>query len=309
MTTPKKLIIVGSGPAGLTAAIYAARANLQPIIIEGTNPGGQLMYTSLVENWPGEKSIMGPALMMKMREQAQSLGTTFISETVSQVDFKNKPFTIITDRNTMLQAHAVIIATGANPKRLNIPGEAEYWGKGVTTCAVCDGAFYKDKKVVVVGGGDTAMEDASFLRKFTDDITIIQITDKLSASFAMQQRVIKDPDISIIYNSAVTAFKGNGSHVQSLVITNKLTGKTSELMADGVFTAIGLSPNTQAFKGHIDLDEWGYIKARNETKTSVDGVFVAGDAHDFRYRQAITAAGSGCMASLDAEHYLQDLLK
>ena len=306
MTTPKKLIIIGSGPAGLTAAIYAARANLQPLIIEGANPGGQLMNTSLVENWPGEKSIMGPALMQKIREHAQSFGTEFLTESVSRVDFTKKPFTLWTNRGTELKAHAVIIATGATPKRLGVPGENEYWGKGVTTCAVCDGAFYKDKKTVVVGGGDTAMEDASFLKKFTKDITIIQIGEKLSASHAMQQRVINDPDIKIIYNSSVSTFKGDGKHVQQLTITNKKTGQTTQMPVDGAFIAIGMDPNTAPFKGQIDLDAWGYIKVHKETKTSVEGIFVAGDAHDFRYRQAITAAGSGCMASLDAERWLSE---
>ncbi len=305
----KKLIIIGSGPAGLTAAIYAARANLQPLVIEGSTPGGQLMNTSLVENWPGEKSIMGPKLMMNMKEHAQSLKAEFLAQTVTKVDFTKRPFTLGTDRNQELQTNALIIATGANPKKLGVPGEQEYWGKGVTTCAVCDGAFYKDKKVVVVGGGDTAMEDASFLKRFTKDVTILQLLDKLTASHPMQQRVLNDPDIKIMYNSSVTAFQGDGNHVTEVTITNKQTNEQSTIPIDGAFIAIGLQPNTSPFQGQIALDDWGYIQTSNHTKTSVEGVFVSGDAADYRYRQAITAAGSGCMAALDAERYLSKTLQ
>lgn len=304
MSESRKLIIIGSGPAGLTAAIYAARANLHPLVIEGSNPGGQLMNTSLVENWPGEKSIMGPKLMMQMKDHAQSFNTEFLSESITKVDFSKQPFTIWTDRDKELQAESIIISTGASPNRLKVPGEDEYWGKGVTTCAVCDGAFYKDKKVVVVGGGDTAMEDASFLKKFTKDITIIQILDKLSASYAMQERVINDPDINIIYNSTVSEFKGDGQKVQEITIKDVKTNELTNMAIDGVFIAIGMTPNTAPFEGHIELDKWGYIKVNNHTKTSIEGIFAAGDAEDYRYRQAITAAGAGCMAALDAERYL-----
>lgn len=304
MSDSRKLIIIGSGPAGLTAAIYASRANLKPLIIDGKQPGGQLMTTSIVENWPGEKSIMGPALMQKIREHAQAFGTEFLSESIVKTDFTKRPFTLWTDRDKELKADAIIIATGSTPKRLGVPGEDEYWGKGVTTCAVCDGAFYKDQKVVVVGGGDTAMEDASFLKKFTNDITIIQIEDKLTASHAMQQRVINDPDIKVIYNSSVTEFKGDGQRVSEIALKNKKTGETSSMSVNGVFIAIGMKPNTQPFKGQIDLDEWGYIPVTDQTKTSAEGIFVAGDAHDYRYRQAITSAGTGCMAALDAERWL-----
>ncbi len=302
-----QLIIIGSGPAGLTAAIYAARANLKPVVIEGAQPGGQLMGTSIVENWPGTKSIMGPKLMIDMKEHAQGLGTEFLSGSITSVDFKNKPFAVTTDRDKKLQAKAIIIATGSSPNRLKVKGEDEYWGKGVTTCAVCDGAFYKDKKVVVIGGGDTAMEDASFLKKFTKDITVIQILDKLTASHAMQQRVLKDPDIKVLYNSTVSEFEGDGKHVKQITITNQKTGESEKMSIDGVFLAIGMSPNTKPFSGHIELDKWGYLKVRNNTITSVEGVFGAGDVEDYRYRQAVTAAGSGCMASLDAERYLAQL--
>ncbi len=305
--TIHNLIIIGSGPAGLTAAIYASRANLKPIIIDGQTPGGQLMKTSIVENWPGEQSIMGPKLMMTIRDHAKAFGTEFISESVTKVDFTNKPFTIWTDRNTELNAHAIIIASGATPNRLDVPGEDEYWGKGVTTCAVCDGAFYKDKNVAVVGGGDTAMEDASFLKKFTNKITLIQNMDKLTASYAMQQRVINDPDITIIYQSTVTKFDGDGSLVKQITVTNKSTGEEKNLPVDGVFIAIGMTPNTAPFQGQIELSNYGYVSVTDHTKTSVSGVFAAGDVEDDRYRQAITAAGSGCMAALDAQRYLDGI--
>lgn len=304
--TTEKLIIIGSGPAGLTAGIYASRANLNPLIIEGKNPGGQLMGTSHVENWPGHKSILGPNLMMNIKDHAKHFGCRFMAHEIVKVDFSQRPFTLWTNRDKELKAHAVIIATGASPNRLHVPGEAEYWGKGVTTCAVCDGAFYPDKNVLIVGGGDTAMEDASFMTKFTKKITIVQIEDRLTASHAMQKRVLEDPDIKIIYNSTVTEFKGNGSHVTSVNVINKKTGQTEEMAFDGVFLAIGLKPNTQAFKGHIDLNQWGFVTVTNHTNTSVPGVFACGDVEDYRYRQAITSAGSGCMAALDAEKFLHE---
>ena len=303
----KKMIIIGSGPAGLTAAIYSARANLNPLIIEGSTPGGQLINTSLVENWPGEKSIMGPQLMMKMKEHAQSLKAEFLSESVTKVDFSKKPFTIWTDRDKELKAESVIVATGANPKKLGAPGEDEYWGKGVTTCAVCDGAFYKDKKVVVIGGGDTAMEDASFLKRFTKNVTVIQIMDKLTASHAMQQRVLNDPDITVLYNSTVSEFHGDGSHLTEITITDQKSQEQTKMAVNGAFLAIGMNPNSTPFQGQLDMDKWGFVKVENHTKTSVDGVFAAGDVEDFRYRQAVTAAGAGCMAAFDAERYLEQI--
>lgn len=306
-STIHNLIIIGSGPAGLTAGIYASRANLNPLIIEGKNPGGQLMGTSHVENWPGNKSILGPTLMMQIRDHAKHFGTQFLSEEVAQVDFSQRPFTIITNRGKQLRAHCVIIATGAIPNRLGCPGESEYWGKGVTTCAVCDGAFYPDKNVLIVGGGDTAMEDASFMTKFTNKITIVQNLGHLTASAAMQKRVLENPDIKIIYNSTVSEFKGNGQHVSSVIIQNQKTGLQDELPIDGAFLAIGLRPSTEIFKGQLDLNKWGYIEVKNHTNTSIPGVFAAGDVEDYRYRQAITSAGSGCMAALDAERYLKDL--
>lgn len=308
MEEVRKLIIIGSGPAGLTGAIYAARSNLKSLVIDGDEPGGQLMGTSYVENWPGEKSILGPKLMMNMREHAQHFGTEFLSENVTKVDFSKKPFTLWTNRDKELKAHAIIIATGATPKRLIVPGENEYWGKGVTTCAVCDAAFYPNKEVLIVGGGDTAMEDASFMKKFTKKITVVHILDKLTASHAMQEYVINDPDVNIIYHSTVTEFHGNGNHVTGVTITNHKTGEKIKKDIDGVFIAIGLTPNTKPFKSHVACDNWGYIKVSNHTNTSVEGIFAAGDVHDYRYRQAITSAGAGCMAALDAERYLKDIL-
>lgn len=303
--TVHNLIILGSGPAGLTAAIYAARGNLKPLVIDGAIPGGQLLGTTYVENWPGEKSILGPTLMQNMRDHAQHFGTQFLSETVVKVDFSKKPFTLWTDQNTQLQAHAVIVATGAVPNKLGCPGEKEYWGKGVTTCAVCDGAFYVDKKVLVVGGGDTAMEDASFLKKFTKNVIIVQIEDKLTASHAMQQRVLNDPDITIMYNSTVTEIRGDNNHVTGVTITNQKTNEVATMPIDGIFVAIGLRPSTEIFKNQLAMNDYGYLQVENNTKSSVDGVFIAGDVADYRYRQAITAAGNGCMAALDVERYLK----
>lgn len=308
-STIHNLIIIGSGPAGLTAGIYASRANLKPLIIEGKNPGGQLMGTSHIENWPGNKSILGPTLMMNIKDHAKHFGSSFLGEEIVKVDLSQRPFTLWTHRNKELKAHSIIIATGSIPNRLNCPGESEYWGKGVTTCAVCDGAFYPDKRVLIVGGGDTAMEDASFMTKFTDKITIVHILDKLTASAAMQARVINNPKINIIYNSTVTEFKGNGSHVNQAIITNKITNETQTLDIDGSFLAIGSRPSTNIFQGQLELDAWGHVKVTNHTNTSVPGVFAAGDVKDFRYRQAITSAGSGCMAALDAERYLAEILE
>jgi thioredoxin reductase (NADPH) len=302
-----KLIIIGSGPAGLTAAIYAARANLEPIIIDGDEPGGQLVKTTYVENWPGEKSILGPKLMTNMRDHAKHFGTQFIAGSVTKVDFSKTPFTLTVNDTTTLQGHAVIIATGATPKRLGVPGEDDYWGKGVTTCAICDGAFYRDKKVVIVGGGDTAMEDASFLKKYTNHITIVHILDKFTASHAMQQRIINDPDINVIYNSTVTEIHGDGQHVTAVTISNQKDGRTNKLDVDGVFVAVGLNPNSAPFKDCISCNKGGFIELHDQTRTNIEGVFVAGDVHDYRYRQAVTAAGAGCMAALDAERYLSSM--
>lgn len=300
------LIIIGSGPAALTAAIYAGRALLNPLVIEGDNPGGQLMGTTMVENWPGNISISGPELMNNMKEHAAYYGAQFMQDAVSSVDFSQRPFTITTARGTVLKSRCVIVATGATHNRLTCPGETTYWGKGVSVCAVCDGFFYKDKKVVVVGGGDTAMEDASFLSKFTNQITIVQILDHLTASEPLKKRILDNPTITIHYNSTVSSIEGDGSRVTGAHITNTKTGQTMQLEADGIFTAIGLKPNTHMFSGQLALTDYKYIQVTEHTKTSIPGVFVAGDVADSRYRQAISAAGSGCMAALDAEKYLKN---
>lgn len=301
------LIIIGSGPAGLTAGIYASRASLKPLIITGKNPGGQLMGTTIIENWPGSLGITGPALMAQMQEHATHFGSILLEESVAHIDLKKRPFSITTDKETTLTADSIIVATGASPKRLNCPGEEEYWGKGVTTCAVCDGAFYKDRPVVIVGGGDTAMEDASFMLNFTKKITIVHILDALTASVAMQQRIINNPDITIMYQSTISQIRGNGSHITHAVITNQITKKSHEIALDALFVAIGLNPNIGPFKGQLTLNQLGFIEVKNGTQTSIPGVFVAGDVADYRYRQAITSAGAGCMAALDAERYLKAL--
>ncbi len=304
--TIEKLVIIGSGPAGLTAGIYAARAALSPLIIEGHEPGGQLMTTTYVENWPGESRILGPELMKNMRDHATHYKARFLTDTITNVDLSQKPFTLTTRREKVIHTHSLIIATGATPKRLRCPGENTYWGKGVTTCAVCDGAFYKDTEVVVVGGGDTAMESASFLTNFTDKITIVHILPALTASQAMQERVINNPKIKIIYNSTVTEIKGSDKKVTGVLITNQQTKETSQLNAGGVFIAIGLTPNTYLFKNQLEMNDYGYLLLKSHTATSVPGVFAAGDVADSRYRQAITAAGTGCAATLDAERYLKE---
>ncbi len=299
------LIIIGSGPAGLTAAVYASRAFIQPLVIEGNKPGGQLMSTTLIENWPGHKSILGPELMMNKREHAEHFGARFIPGSVESVDFSQRPFTITTNKGAHFLTHSVVIATGASPNTLKCPGETDYWGKGLSTCAVCDGAFYPNKEVIIVGGGDTAMEQALFMSKYTQKITIVHILPKFTASPVMQQRVLEKPFIKVIYSSTITAVEGDGTAVKQVVITNQETKQASSVPADVLFLAIGQRPNTAPFKGQLELDDYGYIVLKKGTLTSVPGVFVAGDVADYRYRQAIVSAGSGCMAALDAQSYLE----
>jgi thioredoxin reductase (NADPH) len=301
----EKIIIIGSGPAGLTAAIYASRAGLNPLVIEGKKPGGQLMSTSYIENWPGNQRILGAELMMNMRAHAEHLKTRFVAGEVIKTDLSKAPFTLWTNRNEEFSTSALIIATGSTSRKLGCPGEEEYWAKGVSTCAVCDGAFYPGKKVIIVGGGDTAMEDASFMSNITNDITVVHIHDKLTASHSMQERVLHNKAINVIYNSTVTAIKGDGNHVTHVEITNKQTGETVTKEAGVVFIAIGLLPNSAPFKGFLKTNDYGFITTFNEsTATSVPGIFAAGDVVDFKYRQAITSAGTGCKAALDAEHFL-----
>ena len=299
-----ELIIIGAAPAGLTAAIYAARARLNPLVISGPKPGGQLMGTTYIENWPGMPSILGPELMANLRQHAAHFGTTFLDETVTKVDFSQRPFTLWTQHETRLQAASVIVATGANARSLNCPGENEYWGKGVTTCAVCDGAFYHNVPVVIVGGGDTGMESALFMTKFTDQITLVQNQAQLTASKIMQERVLKQPQIKLLYQHTVTKIIGDGQHVTGIELQDQVTHQHQTLPTQAVFIAIGFQPNTQLFQGQLAVDQWGYLQTTAEVFTSVPGVFAAGDAVDFKYRQAITAAGTGCMAALAAERFL-----
>ncbi len=299
-----KVVIIGAGPAGLTAGIYAARANLNPVIIEGPKPGGQLMGTTVVENWPGSESIMGPELMINMQNHTKKFNVTTLSGSVTKVNLSEKPFTVTIDNQKEIQAHSIIIASGATPNRLNCPGEQEFWGKGVSTCVTCDGAFYKDQDVVVVGGGDSSMEGASFLNRNGNRVTIVHIGEKLSASHAMQERVLNNDSFNIIYNSTVSAIHGKDGKIVGVTITNVTTKQTQELKTTGVFLAIGLKPNTDIFDGKLDRTKFGHIQVTDLVKTSVPGVFACGDVQDPKYRQAIVSAGFGCIAALEAERYL-----
>lgn len=301
----EKIVILGSGPAGLTAAIYASRAGLKPLVIDGAIPGGQLMSTTYVENWPGELSILGPNLMENMRKHAIHFGARFLSQDIVNVNLLQNPFELKTNKGLIIEPKALIISTGALSKLLNCPGENQYFAKGVSTCAVCDGPFYKDKNVVIVGGGDTAMENALFMANYASKITIVHILSEFTASKIMKDRVLANPKVNVIYNSTVTEIGGNQNQVTHVVITNQLSKETSNLLTDGVFISIGLNPNTYLFKNQLELDHIGYIKTKNNTKTSINGVFAAGDVCDPHYRQAITSAGSGCMAALDAQRYLE----
>jgi thioredoxin reductase (NADPH) len=301
----EKLVILGSGPAGLTAGLYAARAGLHPLLLDGHNPGGQLIRTTNVENWPGEIKILGPTLITNLRNHARHFGTRFLSQTATQVDLHTSPF-IVKTKTTSISTDALIIATGATSKQIHCPGEQEYWNKGVSVCAICDGVLFKDQRVIVVGGGDTALENALFLTNFTNTITIVQNLSTLTASKPMQDKVVNNPAITIIYNSKVTRICGDGEQVTKVVITNQHSHATSELPAKAVFIAVGLIPNTALFKDQLELTDYGYIKLKDYTSTSINGVFAAGDVADSRYRQAITSAATGCMASLDAERYLKE---
>ncbi len=300
----RKLVIIGSGPAGLTAAIYGSRADLAPLVFMGTKYGGQLMMTSDVENFPGfSDPVMGPDLMEKMKSQAERLGAELVQDDVVKVNFKVFPFEVYT-ATSMVRALSVIVATGANPRRLNLESERKLMGKGVSNCAVCDGFFFRGKKVAVVGGGDTAMEEATFLTKFATSVQVIHRRSELRASAALRKEAFANPKISFIWDTAVEEVLGEG-RVEGVRLRNLDSGKKSDLKVDGLFVAIGYDPNTSIFRGQLELDEKGYAKVKNETETSVPGVFVAGEAHDFRYRQAITAAADGCKALLDAEKFVK----
>ena len=306
------LIIIGSGPAGYTAAIYAGRANLKPLVIAGQNaggaPGGQLMLTSDVENFPGfPEGIQGPDLMDKMRGQAERFGATVITQDVTKVDFKKKPFSLETGSGKTYAARSVIIATGAAAKWLGLESETKLRGHGVSACATCDAAFFRDQRVVVVGGGDSALEEALFLTRFAGHVTVVVRRDSLRASQIMQDRAQKNKKIDFLWNSEVLEINDPAAgRVTGVVIKNSQDNATSEFKTDGVFIAIGHQPNTAVFKGALKLDRVGYLVTTDIVKTSVEGVFAAGDVHDHRYRQAVTAAGFGCAAALEAQRWLED---
>lgn len=304
-----KIIILGSGPAGLTSAIYTARANLSPVLIHGPLPHGQLSTTTDVENFPGfPNGIMGPELMTLMEEQAKKFGTEVIQTTIDAVDLSKRPF-ILSSGNERFSCDALIISTGANPKYLGIPGERELLGFGVSTCATCDGAFFKERVISVVGGGDSACEEAIFLSRFGSKIQLIHRRDQLRASKIMQQRVLEHPKITVLWNKEVKEIKGDQNDgVSTVVLFDNVKKKTEEIKTDAVFMAIGHTPNSQLFKNMLDMDENGYLlTASDSTKTKIPGVFACGDVKDHVYRQAITAAGSGCMAAIEVERWLESV--
>jgi len=300
------VIIIGSGPAGYTAAIYAARANLSVLMLQGYQVGGQLMLTSDVENYPGfEEGILGPPMMEKFEAQARRFGTEVIPEDVISIDFNKRPFKVTTDSGEY-QARAIIISTGASAKWLGLPSEQRLQGRGVSACATCDGFFFKKKDVAVIGGGDTAMEEATFLTRYANHVTVIHRRDKFRASKIMQDRAFKNPKISVIWDTEITEVLGE-NEVTGLRLHNVKTGEESTLPVQGFFLAIGHQPNTDLFKGILDMDKVGYIVPVEHTMTNIPGVFAAGDVTDHRYRQAVTAAGDGCRAAIDAEHWLESL--
>lgn len=298
------VIILGSGPAGLTAALYTARAGLSPLILEGPTPGGQLIRTSFVKNWPGIPSILGAQLMVNLKEHAQKVGALFINEIATAIT-PGTVCTIITTKQE-LRAKAVIIAVGSGARLLGCPGEQEYWGKGVTICAICDGALYRDKPVIIVGGGDTAMEDAALMTKFTDQITIVHQLDTLTGSNTLQKPIVTNQKITIKYQSTISNITGERNQVTHATIKNIKTGHEEILATAAVFLAIGSKPNTDFLRGTVELSSYGHVKTQNlSTVTSQSNIFACGDAVDYRYRQAITASAGGCMAALDAQHYLE----
>jgi thioredoxin reductase (NADPH) len=302
----RKVVIIGSGPAGLTAALYSARANLKPLLIEGLEAGGQLMLTTMVENWPGfEHGIMGPDLMTEMRKQAERFGTEVLQTNVTAVDLQKRPFTITLADKQRITTDALIIATGASARWLDIGSDRKLSGHGVSTCATCDGYFFRGKPIAVVGGGDTAMEEAIYLTRFASKVIVIHRRDTLRASKVMQDKAFANPKIEFLWDSEIAEVNDvSKGEVTGITVRNLKTGALTQVPLDGVFIAIGHTPNTSLFKGQIDLDANGYIVTRTGTTTNVPGVFAAGDVQDHIYRQAITAAGSGCMAAIDAERYL-----
>jgi thioredoxin reductase (NADPH) len=303
--TSYEVIIIGSGPAGYTAGIYTSRAKLRTLVVSGTLPGGQLMTTSEVENYPGfPTGIFGPELMMNMRQQAERFGSTVVDDEVISVDFKQRPF-IITTHSQIYKAESVVICTGASPRKLGIEAEVQFAGRGVSYCATCDGPFFKGEDIVVVGGGDTAIEEATFLTKFGKSVKIVHRRNSLRASKILQDKAFENPKIQFLWNSIVADIKG-GKKIADVIIKDISNGKELEVPAGGLFVAIGHEPNTAIFRGQVEMDDKGYIILKNQTQTSVEGVFAAGDVHDHRYRQAVTAAGFGCMAALDVEKWLTE---
>jgi len=301
-----ELVIIGTGPAGLTAAIYASRANLNPIVFEGHEPGGQLTTTTDVENFPGfPEGVSGPELMANMKAQAGRFGTKFITEKITDIDLTKRPFKITSENDTVVYAAAVIISTGASAKYLGLPNEKELIGRGVSACATCDGFFYRDRIVHIVGGGDTALEEANFLTKFAKKVTIVHRRDEFRASKPMQKRTFDNPKIDVLWNSAITTIKSDASGVTGLIVENLQTKEKVERPTDGLFVAIGHTPNTGFLKGQLPTDEQGFIVTNGSPETKVAGIFACGDVQDPYYRQAISAAGSGCQAAIRAERYLE----
>jgi thioredoxin reductase (NADPH) len=309
MAADRKVIILGSGPAGLTAALYAARANLAPVVIEGLEAGGQLMLTTMVENWPGfADGVMGPDLMAAMRKQAERFGTEMLQGDVTRVDLKERPFTVALSDGRVLTGETLITATGASARWLDIGSDRKLAGRGVSTCATCDGYFFRGRPIAVVGGGDSAMEEAIYLTKFASKVSVLHRRASLRASKIMQDKAFANPKIEFIWNAEVSEVKDlDKGEVTGVVIKDLTTGALRDLPVEGLFIAIGHTPNTRLFEGQLQLDAQGYIVTHDGTRTSVPGVFAAGDVQDHVYRQAITAAGSGCMAAIDAERYLEGL--
>lgn len=301
---PWDVAIIGSGPAGLTAAIYTTRGAASTVIFGGEVWGGQLMLTTNVDNFPGLPGVLGPDLMTKMREHSQMFGAEFLQKNVSTIDVSKNPFEL-TVEDSLFKARSVIIATGAETRWLDVQGLKQLVGRGISSCAPCDAPFFKDKKVAVVGGGDSAMEEALVLTKYASEVTIIHRRDSFKASAAMQEKVKGNPKIKILWNTEVSGVVGT-QKLESVKLKNNQTNENSELVVDGLFIAIGHTPSTMIFKGKVDLDEKGYIKIGEGSKTSVPGIFVAGDVHDYHYKQAITAAGFGCMAAMDTVKFLED---
>jgi len=301
-----EVVIIGSGPAGYTAGIYTSRAKLNTLLISGSLPGGQLMTTSEVENYPGfPNGIFGPELMMNMRQQAERFGAKLLDDEVVEVDFKRRPFGIRTQGQEFRSA-SVIICTGASPRKLGLKAEQEFAGKGISYCATCDGPFFKGEDIPVVGGGDTAIEEATFLTKFGKSVKIIHRKDSLRASKILQEKAFENPKIDFVWDHVVSDISGNRK-ISSISVRNLRTGEERKISVGGLFVAIGHEPNTSIFRGQLQLDDKGYIALTKNTKTSVEGVFAAGDVHDYRYRQAITAGGFGCMAALDVEKWLVEI--